>query len=86
LYISGSTLKSALAVNNVKRVCEQHLKNRYDLEVIDVYQQPSAAKDQQLVAVPTLERLLPLPRGRTMGDLSKPKAVLLLLGLRTRKP
>ena len=64
LYVSGSTLKSALAVENIKRICEQHLKNRYDLEVIDVYQQPNLAKDEQIVAVPTLIKRLPLPLRR----------------------
>ena len=60
LYVSGSTLKSALAVENIKRICEQHLKNRYDLEVIDIYQQPNLARDEQIVAVPTLIKRLPL--------------------------
>ena len=54
LYISGSTSKSSLAVKNIKRVCEQHLKGRYDLEVIDIYQQAKLARDEQIVAVPTL--------------------------------
>jgi len=53
LYISGSTLKSTLAVENIKRICEQHLKDRYDLEVIDIYQQPNLAREEQIVAVPT---------------------------------
>ncbi|OFW44060.1 MAG: hypothetical protein A3J28_00855, partial [Acidobacteria bacterium RIFCSPLOWO2_12_FULL_60_22] len=61
LYVSGSTLKSSLAVENIKRVCEQHLKNRYNLEVIDIYQQAKLARDEQIVAVPTLIKRLPLP-------------------------
>src|ERR1039458_2950870 len=70
LYVSGSTSKSALAVENIKRICEQHMKNRYDLEVIDIYQQPNLARDEQIVAVPTLIKLSPLPLRRLIGDLS----------------
>jgi circadian clock protein KaiB len=82
LYVSGSTLKSARAVENIKRVCEQHLKNRYDLEVIDVYQQANLVGDDQIVTVPTLIVRLPPPRRRVMGDLSNQQNVLLGLGLR----
>jgi circadian clock protein KaiB len=81
LYVSGSTLKSARAVANIKRVCERHLKNAYDLEVIDVYQQANLARDERILTVPTLVKWLPLPRRRILGDLSKPKDVLLGLGL-----
>ena len=82
LYVSGSTSKSALAVENIKRICEQHMKNRYDLEVIDIYQQPNLARDEQIVAVPTLIKLSPLPLRRLIGDLSNPKKVLIGLDLR----
>jgi circadian clock protein KaiB len=85
LYISGSTLKSALAVENIKQVCEQHLKNRYDLEVIDVYQQPEVARTEQIVAVPTLIKRLPLPLRRLIGDLSNERNVLRGLDLRKRE-
>ena len=85
LYVSGSTLKSALAVENIKRICEQHLKNRYDLEVIDIYQQPNLARDEQIVAVPTLIKRLPLPLRRLVGDLSNLKTVLVGLDLRMQK-
>jgi circadian clock protein KaiB len=81
LYVSGSTAKSALAVENIKRICEQHLKNRYDLEVIDIYQQPSLARDEQIVAVPTLIKRSPLPLRRLIGDLSNLKKVLFGLDL-----
>jgi circadian clock protein KaiB len=81
LYVSGSTLKSGLAVNNIKRICEQYLKNRYDLEVIDVYQQPKVARDEQIVAVPALIKRLPLPLQRLIGDLSNQERVVLVLGL-----
>jgi circadian clock protein KaiB len=85
LYVSGSTLKSSLAVKNIKRICEQHLKNRYDLEVIDIYQQPNLARDQQIVAVPTLIKRLPPPMRRLIGDLSNLKKVLFGLDLGMRE-
>jgi circadian clock protein KaiB len=84
LYVSGSTSKSALAVENIKRICEQHLKNRYDLEVIDIYQQPNLAREEQIVAVPTLIKRFPLPVRRLIGDLSNPKKVLFGLDLGMR--
>src|SRR3970040_491562 len=82
LYISGSTSKSALAVENIKRVCEQHLKNRYGLEVIDIYQQAHLARDEQIVEIPTLIKRLPLPLRRLIGDMSDLKKVLFGLDLR----
>jgi circadian clock protein KaiB len=82
LYVSGSTLRSTLAVENIKQVCEQHLKNRYDLEVIDIYQQADLAREEQIVAVPTLIKRLPLPLRRLIGDLSNLKKVLFGLDLR----
>jgi len=85
LYVSGSTPKSALAIQNLKRICEQHLKNRYDLEVIDIYQQPSLARNEQIVAVPTLIKRLPLPQRRLIGDLSNLNKALLGLDLGMRE-
>jgi circadian clock protein KaiB len=85
LYVSGSSLKSALAVENIKRICEQHLKNRYDLEVIDIYQQPNLARDEQIVAVPTLIKRLPPPPRRLIGDLSNLKKVLFGLDMGMRE-
>jgi circadian clock protein KaiB len=81
LYVSGSTLKSALAVENIKRICEQYLRNRYDLKVIDIYQQPNLARDEQIVAVPTLIKRLPPPLRRLVGDMSNLKKVLFGLDL-----
>ena len=81
LYVSGSTLKSALAVENIKRICEQHLKNRYDLKVIDIYQQPNLAREEQIVAVPTLIKRLPPPLRRLVGDMSNLEKVLFGLDL-----
>jgi len=85
LYISGSTSKSARAVESIKQVCEKHLKNRYDLEVIDIHQQAHLARDEQIVAVPTLIKRLPLPLRRLIGDMSNQKKVLFGLDLRMRE-
>jgi len=84
LYVSGSTLKSERAIENIKRVCEQHLKGRYDLEVIDIYRQAKLARDEQIVAVPTLIKRLPLPLQRLVGDMSNLTKVLFGLDLRMR--
>jgi circadian clock protein KaiB len=81
LYVSGSTSKSARAVANIKRVCEQYLKDTYELEVVDIYQQPNLARDERILTVPTLVKRLPLPRRKIVGNLSKPKDVLQGLGL-----
>ena len=86
LYISGSTAKSTQAVENIKRVCEEHLKNRYDLEVIDIYQQPQLARGEQIVVVPTLIKRLPRPLRRLIGDMSNQEKMLLGLGLQEREP
>jgi circadian clock protein KaiB len=81
LYVSGSTSKSALAIENIKRICERHLKYRYDLEVIDIYQQPNLAGKEQIVAVPALIRRFPAPLRRLIGDMSNPQKVLVGLDL-----
>lgn len=85
LYISRSTLKSQRAVVNIKRVCEEHLKGRYDLEVIDIHRHPNLARDEQIVAVPTLIKRLPIPLRRLVGDMSDLNRVLLGLDLRRRE-
>jgi circadian clock protein KaiB len=83
LFVSGNTPRSAAAVANVKRICEQYLAGRYELEVIDVYQQPELARDQQLIAAPTLIKQEPAPARRLVGDLSDEGKVLLRLDLRS---
>jgi circadian clock protein KaiB len=85
LYVSGSTLKSVRAIENIKRVCEEHLKGRYDLEVIDIYLQAHLARDEQVVAVPTLIKRLPIPLRRLVGDMSDLNKVLFGLDLRMRE-
>ena len=85
LYVSGSTGKSTQAVENIKRVCEEYLKNHYDLQVIDLYQQPQLARGEQIVAVPTLIKRFPLPLRRLIGDMSNQEKVLWGLDLRKRE-
>jgi len=85
LYVSRSTVKSKRAVENIKRVCEQHLKGRYDLEVIDIHEHANLARDEQIVAVPTLIKRLPLPLQRLVGDMSDLNKVLFGLDLRMRE-
>lgn len=76
LYVSGLTPNSARAIANLKTLCEEHLTGRYELEVVDVFQQPELARADQIVAVPTLIRKLPFPVRRLIGDLSKKERVL----------
>ena len=85
LYVSRSTLKSKVAVENIQRVCEEHLQGRYNLEVIDIHQQANLARDEQIVAVPTLIKRLPLPLQRLVGDMSDLDQVLLGLDLKVRE-
>ncbi|HEX9660468.1 MAG TPA: circadian clock KaiB family protein, partial [Rhodothermales bacterium] len=69
-------------MENLRKICEEHLQGRYDLEVIDIYQQPALAKGEQIIAAPTLIKKLPLPLRRVIGDLSNMERVLLGLDLR----
>ena len=85
LYISDSTAKSKRAVVNLKRVCEEHLKGRYELEIIDIHKHAHLARDEQIVAVPTLIKRLPAPLQRLVGDMSDLNKVLFGLDLRTRE-
>ncbi len=82
LYIAGGTPKSARAVANLKRLCEAKLRGRYELTVIDLYQRPEEAAADQIVAVPTLIKKLPLPLRRLIGDLSDGNRVLLALDIK----
>lgn len=85
LYVAGMTSRSARAVENVRAFCEKHLEGRYELQVIDVYQQPALAKSEQLIAAPTLIKKLPLPLRRLIGDMSNEDRVLVGLDLFPRK-
>ena len=82
LYISRSTAKSTAAVGNIKRVCEEHLHGRYNLEVIDIQQHANLARHEQIVAVPTLIKRLPAPLQRLVGDMSNLDRVLFGLDLK----
>jgi len=82
LYVSGTTPRSAAAVVNVRRICEQYLPGHYELEVIDVYQQPAATKAAQIIAVPTLIKELPFPRQRFVGDMSNTDRIVIGLNLK----
>ena len=84
LYVSGSTLKSQRAVANIELFCEEHLHGRYDLEVIDIHDHASLARDAQIVAVPTLIKRLPAPPQRLVGDMSDMNKVLFGLDLKER--
>jgi circadian clock protein KaiB len=82
LYVTGMTPRSTEAFGHIKAVCEEHLQGRYDLEVIDIYQHPQLAKDEQIIAVPTLVKKLPAPLRRLIGNLSDQERLLLGLDLR----
>jgi circadian clock protein KaiB len=84
LYVTGFTPQSSRAIQNIKRICEEYLQGRYDLEVVDIYQQPALAKGEQIIAAPTLIKKLPLPLRRIIGDLSNTERVLLGLDLRLK--
>jgi circadian clock protein KaiB len=82
LYVSGSTPRSTKAIRNIRKICEENLTGRYDLEVVDIYQQPELAGAQQIIAAPTLIKSLPLPLRRFIGDLSHSEPILVGIGLR----
>jgi circadian clock protein KaiB len=76
LYVTGATARSLRAIANVKAICEQYLKGRYDLEVVDIYRRPALLRRDQIVAVPTLIKKLPVPVRLLVGDLSRTEQVL----------
>ncbi len=84
LYVSGMTPNSQRAIENVQKICEEHLKGCFELEIIDIYQQPIFAKDGQIVAVPTLVKELPPPLRKFIGDLSQTERILAGLDLRRK--
>jgi circadian clock protein KaiB len=82
LYVSGATPASTRAIANLRDICERRLKGSYQLEVIDIFQQPKLAEGEQIVAAPTLVKLLPPPIRRFIGDLSRLESKLLGLDIR----
>lgn len=84
LYVAGQTKKSLAAFENLKRICEEHLSGRYEIEVIDLLENPRLARGDQIFAVPTLVRKLPAPIKKLIGDLSSTERVLVGLDIRAR--
>jgi circadian clock protein KaiB len=82
LYITGATSRSTKAIVNIRKICEEHLQGRYDLEVVDISQNPTLAEGEQIIAAPTLIKKLPLPLRRFIGDMSQTERILLGLDLR----
>ena len=85
LFVAGATPRSIQALERLKRLCETHLQGRYELEVIDIYQSPTALGAENIVAIPTLVKQLPLPLRRIVGDLSDTEKVLKGLDLIPRE-
>jgi circadian clock protein KaiB len=84
LYVTGTTGKSVRAIQNVRRICEEHLKDLYDLEVVDIYKNLPLARGDQIIAAPTLIKRLPAPLRRLIGDMSDEQRVLVGLDIRPR--
>jgi len=85
LFVSGMTSRSIQAIDNLKKICEEKLFGRYDLEIIDVSQQPGAVRKEDIVATPTLIKELPIPIRRIIGDLSNRDRILLALNLKPKE-
>jgi len=81
LYVTGASPNSSRAISNLKDICEKHLKGKYELEIIDVYQQPLMAESEQIIALPLLIKKFPTPERRMIGDLSDTEKVLRGLSL-----
>ena len=84
LYVSGSSVRSLRAIHNLKKLCEEHLPD-YDLEVIDIYENPTAAREEQIIAAPTLVKRLPSPLRKFVGDLSNTQKILIGLDIYKRQ-
>jgi circadian clock protein KaiB len=85
LYVAGMTPRSSAAIRAITEVCEEHLKDRYLLDIIDIYRQPTLARGEQIIAVPTLIKRLPLPLRRMIGDMADTKRILVGLDLRSEE-
>lgn len=81
LFVTGGSPNSVRAINNLKSICEQHLPGNYELEVVDIYQNPELAKEEQIIALPTLIKKYPDPLRRLVGDMSDTAKVLKGLGI-----
>ncbi|MBZ0156806.1 MAG: circadian clock KaiB family protein [Alphaproteobacteria bacterium] len=85
LYVTGATKRSAKAIESIRRICEEYLKGRYELEIIDIYQHPEFAGEEQVIAAPTLVKKLPQPIRKLIGDMSDEDRILIGLGLKRQK-
>ena len=85
LYVTGMTPNSVRAIENARKLCREHIEGRYELEVIDIYQHPSLARGEQIIAAPTLVRKLPLPLRKFIGDLSDIDKILMGLDIKSTK-
>ena len=85
LYVTGTTGGSMRAIQNVRRICEEHLRGLYDLEVVDIYKNLPLARGDQIIAAPTLIKRLPEPLRRLIGDMSDEQRVLVGLDIRPRR-
>ena len=85
LYVTGTTGRSVRAIENVRRICEEHLKGLYELEVVDIYKNLPLARGDQIIAAPTLIKRLPNPLRRLIGDMSDERRVLVGLDIRARR-
>jgi circadian clock protein KaiB len=85
LYVAGIDSRSSAAIRSIKEICDKHLKDRCELEIVDIYQQPDLAKKAQIIAAPTLIKKLPEPLRRFIGDLSDKERILVGLNLQARK-
>ncbi|WP_208745822.1 circadian clock protein KaiB [Pedobacter kyonggii] len=84
LYVAGKTSKSVAALENLKKLCEEHLKGKYSIEVIDLLEKPQLAEGDQIFAIPTLVKKVPEPVRKIIGDLSNEEKVLVGLDIRTK--
>lgn len=81
LYVAGNSPKSLRAIQNLKRICDEHLPGHYEIEIIDIYQRPELLEQEQIFAIPTLIKKLPLPLQRLIGDMTNTEEVVIYLGL-----
>jgi circadian clock protein KaiB len=85
LYVTGITPRSSQAIRNVTELCEKHLHGSYELQIVDIYQQPALAQGEQIIAAPTLIKKLPLPLRRLIGNMADEEKILLGLDLKPKK-
>jgi circadian clock protein KaiB len=85
LYVAGMTPRSSAAIRAITEICEDHLKGRYVLDVVDIYRQPTLARGEQIIAAPTLIKKLPLPLRRMIGDMADTERILVGLDLRSKE-